>query len=99
MRFDHDLLGGGNGFLVLLLVQVSGRRARFLDHSCGLVIRAGHHLLALSLGPIELGFDFLGVSDAQGDLLAPLVQHREDAPIGELIEHKAHDAEADDLRP
>ena len=51
-----------------------------------------HHFLALGLGSGQLGLDLLGVGQALGDLLPPLFQHREDGPIGEPVEHGAHDA-------
>src|SRR5262249_48081822 len=45
----------------------------------------------------QLGFDFLGIGEALGNLLATLFQHREDAAVSKLVKEGADYPEADDL--
>ena len=51
-----------------------------------------------AVDPGQLRLDLLGVGEAAGDLLPPRLEHREDRLVGEQVQHRADDAEADDLR-
>jgi hypothetical protein len=94
----YDFSGGGEGLFGFLLQYSGACGAALVDGLCGLGVRLRHYFLALVLDPVQLGFDFFCVRKALSDLLPPLLQHREDTPIGKLVKHQAHDAETDDLR-
>ena len=51
----------------------------------------------MSVGPGQVGLDFLGIGQTLGDEPAPLFQHRKDGAISESVEESTHDAKADDL--
>ena len=72
-------------FWVSSLLHAGGRGAGLLDQLGGLRVGLRHDLLALRLGPGQLGLDLLGVGQALGDLLPPLLQHRQDRPVGEPV--------------
>src|SRR5262249_34008055 len=97
-RLDHDLFGSGDSLLRFRFQDTGGRGAGFLDGFGRFGIRLRHHLLALGLGPVQFGLDLFGIRKPLGNLLAPLFQHGEDAPVSELVEYGAYDTEADDLR-
>src|SRR5262245_17159525 len=60
-RLDYDLFGSSDRLLGFLLLQAGGRTTGFLDELGCLSVGLGHHLLALGLGPRQLGFYFLGI--------------------------------------
>ena len=92
-----DLLGGGGGLLRLLLQDAGGSGPRLLDRVRSLRVGLSDHLAALLLRPGQLDLDPLGVGQPFRDLPPPLLEHGEDAAIGEPVEEGADDSEADDL--
>jgi hypothetical protein len=94
----QDPVGGGAGLLRLALQEAVGRNAGLCDDLVRLDAGLAEDLVALFLGVGKFSLHFLGVGEAFGDLLAALVEHRENRPIGESVEEEADDAEADELR-
>src|SRR5262249_53312709 len=73
------------------------RSAGFLDELRRLSVSLRHYFLTLCLRSRQLRFHLVGIRETLGDELTPLLQHLEDRPIGEPVEKKTDDAEADHL--
>ena len=98
VRPDDNLFGGGDRLARLLRLDAGGRRAGFLDQLLALAVGLGQDAQALRLDPGQLRLDLLGVGQAAGNLLAPRLENPQDRLVGEQVQDRAHDAEADDLR-
>src|SRR5262249_38698643 len=97
MRLDHDLFSGGNRLLGLLFQQGVSRSAGFLDELRSLNVSLRHYFLTLCLRSRQLRSHLVGICETLGDESTPIRQHFEDRPIGEPVEKKTEDAEADHL--
>ncbi len=86
--FGHDLFGGCDGLLSLLLPHSRGRNAALLQEVGCLGGGLRHRLLVVGLGPRQLRLYLLGVGETLGDELTPLRKHFEDGPIGKQVENK-----------
>src|SRR5438093_8953829 len=95
MCLDYDLFSGGNRLLGLLFQQDVSRSAGFLDELRRLSVSLRHDFLTLCLRSRQLRFHLVGISETLGDQSTPIRQHSEDRPIGEPVEKKTDDAEAD----
>src|SRR6185436_8259832 len=97
-RARQDLLGRLRRLARLVGADARRRLARLLDQPLALVAGLAQDVEPLRFDARELRLDLLGVGQAGGNLLAPGLEHLEDRPVGQAVEHDADDAEADALR-
>jgi hypothetical protein len=95
--FGNDIVGGCDGFLRLHFLDFGGGGTGLLDGLGRLHAGLIQYFLRLGLGIGQFLLDLLGIGEALGDLLAPLFQDGENRLVGEPMQQKRHQAEADHL--
>ena len=96
-RLDQDLLTSSDCLLRFLLPHSCGGSVSFLNQFGRLTIGLQQDLLALVRRFLQFGGYLLRVGKSLSNLSSSLFQHLEDRLVGEPLEKKADDGEADDL--